>query len=352
MKKRILLITTGGTIASEAGGEGLAPALSSTDILKIVNSIAERYDVKTRDLFSLDSSNIQPEEWQLIAQCIYEACTVPAINTGIAGIDRGIEDDAIDGIVITHGTDTMAYTSSVLSFMLRNIPIPVVLTGSQLPLTHPLTDAKDNLFCAFAMAASSTPGVFLAFNRKVILGCRAVKVRTKSFDAFDSINCPTVAKIDVGGLSIDRQLVRKPSGAFELQAALSPEVMLVRVIPGLNPAVFDMLPKTGCRGVVVEAFGSGGMHFMRRNLISALQALADSGVAVVVCSQVLYESSDFTIYQAGMRLVEHSGIIQARDMTTEAAVTKLMWCLGQTADMETLRALFTSDLAGEIDCGR
>lgn len=334
MKKRILLITTGGTIASETGSEGLAPALSSADILKIVNSIAERYDVKTRDLFSLDSSNIQPEEWQLIATTVAEAYS------------------GCDGIVITHGTDTMAYTSSVLSFMLRNIPIPVVLTGSQLPLTHPLTDAKDNLFCAFAMAASGTPGVYLAFNRKVILGCRAVKVRTKSFDAFDSINCPTVAKIDVGGLSIDRQLVREPSGAFELQAALSPEVMLVRVIPGLNPAVFDMLPQTGCRGVVVEAFGSGGMHFMRRNLISALQALADSGVAVVVCSQVLYESSDFTIYQAGMRLVEHSGIIQAKDMTTEAAVTKLMWCLGQTGDPSALRALFTSNLAGEIDCGR
>jgi L-asparaginase len=185
MKKKILLITTGGTIASESSEEGLKPGLTSGDLMTSVNSIAERYDVTTRDLFQLDSSNIQPEEWQLIASCIAESYR------------------HYDGIVITHGTDTMAYTSSVLSFMLWNIPVPVVLTGSQLPVSHPLTDAKDNLFCAFAMAASGTPGVFLAFNRKVMRGCRAVKVRTMSFDAFESINCPPVAKVDVGGLIID-----------------------------------------------------------------------------------------------------------------------------------------------------
>lgn len=332
MKKRILFITTGGTLASESSDEGLRPGLLGADILKIVNTIAERYDVVTHDLFQLDSSNVQPEEWQIIARCVFDSW------------------HGIDGIVISHGTDTMAYTASVLSFMLQNVPIPVVLTGSQLPILHPLTDAKDNLFCAFAMAATGLPGVFLAFNRQVLRGCRAVKVRTRSFDAFESINCPPVAKIDVGGLNIARDLLTKPDGAFTLRDKLSSEVVLMKIIPGLNPAVLDMLRHTGCRGVVIEAFGAGGMHFMRRNLIAALQALADSGVIVVVCSQVLYESSDFTIYQTGMRLVEHSGIIQAKDMTTEAAVTKLMWCLGQTDDPADLRDLFTCDIAGEIDC--
>jgi L-asparaginase len=336
MKKKILFITTGGTIASQSGQEGLQPGLLSTDILNIVNTIPERYDVVSKDLFQLDSSNIQPEEWQLIARSIYEAYT---------------SDTSIDGIVVTHGTDTMAYTASVLSFMLKNIPVPVVLTGSQLPITHPLTDAKDNLFCAFYMAASGYPGVFLAFNRRVFRGCRAVKVRTMSFDAFESINCPAVAKIDVGGLRIDSSLIRPPAGEFTLLDKLSSDVVLIKIIPGLNPDVFDMLRHTGCRGVVVEAFGAGGMHFMRRDLISALKTLADSGVAVVVCSQVLYESSNFTIYQTGTRLVEHRSIIQAKDMTTEAAVTKLMWCLGQTEDPDTLRDLFLQDLSGEVDCG-
>ena len=332
MRKKILLITTGGTIASESSEEGLKPGLLSGDLLKIVNSLAERYDVVMRDLFQLDSSNIQPEEWQVIARAI----------AGQVG--------SFDGIVVTHGTDTMAYTASVLSFMLQNVPVPVVLTGSQLPVTHPLTDAKDNLFCAFAMAASGAPGVFLAFNRKVLRGCRSVKVRTMSFDAFESINCPPVAKVDVGGLILDDGLIRRPSGAFELTDTLCSDVFLVKIIPGLNPGVLEMLGRSGVRGIVIEAFGAGGMHFMRRNLISALQELADSGVVVVVCSQCLYESCDFSIYQTGMRLVEHNSIIQARDMTTEAAVTKLMWCLGQTGDINRIRIMFTGDVAGEIDC--
>lgn len=333
MKKKILLITTGGTIASETSSEGLKPGLLSDDIMRCVNSIAERYDVTTRDLFQLDSSNIQPEEWQMIARSIYAS----------------YQD--FDGVVVTHGTDTMAYTSSVLTFMLKNVPIPIVLTGSQLPVSHPLTDAKDNLFCAFAMAANGTPGVFLAFNRKVLRGCRAVKVRTQSFDAFESINCPPVAKVDVGGLIVDNELVVKPTGSFELKSEINSNVFLIKIIPGLNPDILMMLQHSGCKGIVIEAFGAGGMHFMRRNLISALQALADSGMVVVVCSQCLYESCDFSIYQTGMRLVEHDSIIQAKDMTTEAAVTKLMWCLGQTDDMDQLRLLFTSNFAGEITCG-
>ena len=281
MKKKILLVTTGGTIASESSDEGLKPGLLSSDIMTTVNSIAERYDVTNRDLFQLDSSNIQPEEWQAIARCV------------------AAQYKDYDGVVVTHGTDTMAYTSSVLSFMLRDIPVPVVLTGSQLPITHPLTDAKDNLFCAFAMAAGDTPGVFLAFNRKVLRGCRAVKVRTMSFDAFESINCPPVAKVDVGGLIVDETLVRRPAGDFRLMDMLCSDIFLVKIIPGLNPQFFELLGRSGVKGIVIEAFGAGGMHFMRRNLISVLQDLADSGVVVIVCSQCLYESCDFSIYQTG-----------------------------------------------------
>ena len=333
MKKKILLITTGGTIASESSEEGLKPGLTSGDLMQSVSSITERYDVTMQDLFQLDSSNIQPEEWQLVAGRIAES----------------YQD--YDGIVVTHGTDTMAYTSSVMSYMLRNIPIPIVLTGSQLPVTHPLTDAKDNLFCAFAMAASGTPGVFLVFNKKVLRGCRAVKVRTTSFDAFESINCPPVAKVDVGGLIINDDLVIRPTGDFELLSELNSDVFLIKVIPGLNPRILEMLQNTDCKGIVIEAFGAGGMHFMRRDLISGLQSLADRGLIIVVCSQCLYESCDFSMYQTGLRLVKHQAIIQARDMTTEAAVTKLMWCLGQTDSMDRLRALFERNIAGEISGG-
>lgn len=332
VKKKILFITTGGTIASETSSEGMKPGMSSGTILTAVNSIAERYDVVPCDLLQLDSSNIQPEEWQTIARYIFASF-------------RGY-----DGIVVTHGTDTMAYTASVLSFMLQNVPLPVVLTGAQLPVSHPLTDAKDNLFCAFAMAASGIPGVFVAFNRKIMRGCRAVKIRTMSFDAFESINCPPVAEVDMGGLLLNQELDLRPLGDFVLKDALCPSVLLVKLFPGMNPEYLTLLRRTDCRGLVIEAFGAGGMHFMRRDLISALTSLADSGMVIIVRSQCLYETSDFSIYQPGLRLIEHSGIIQAKDMTTESAVTKLMWCLGQTEDNEDLRHLFLTDIAGEIGC--
>ena len=170
MKKKILLLTTGGTIVSVPTTEGLAPGLDGNALTTYLTGLQEQYEIEVRDILHLDSSNIQPEEWQFIAQNIYAA------------------REDYDGIVITHGTDTMAYTASVLSFMLQGIAVPVVLTGSQLPIQHPMTDGLENLRLAFAMAAAGRAGVFVAFDRKVMLGCRGVKVRASGFSAFESIN--------------------------------------------------------------------------------------------------------------------------------------------------------------------
>ena len=154
--KKILLLTTGGTIASLPGGQGLEPRRSEVMELAL-DQLRGFYDITVEDLMCLDSSNITPEEWQLIARRIFEDRT------------------GYDGIVVSHGTDTMAYTASAVTFMLPNIDLPVVFTGSQLPLADMLSDGPANLRTAFAMAASAHPGVFLAFDRKVMLGCRAVE---------------------------------------------------------------------------------------------------------------------------------------------------------------------------------
>ena len=197
--RRMLLITTGGTIASVPTGEGLAPDSTNSLIRDALGAVASAdYEIDVFPLFSIDSSNMQPEEWKKIGECVAQK-------------RRGY-----DGIVITHGTDTMGYTASALTYMLQGIDVPVVLTGSQLPIAHPLSDGYENLRCAFAMAASGVPGVFVAFDRKVMLGARAVKVRTTGVNAFESVNYPYVSEVSGSGLTVRSERIAKPEGTFAL----------------------------------------------------------------------------------------------------------------------------------------
>ena len=329
MKKKILILATGGTIASKKEKEGLIPAMDIEEILKYLPAMAKSYNIITKDLFRLDSSNIQPEEWVLIAQSIHDSYR------------------DYDGIVVTHGTDTMAYTASVLTFMLQNIPIPIVFTGSQLPIANPLTDAIENIKLAITMAASNTPGVFLAFNRKVMLGCRSVKTKTTGFDAFESINYPNVAILDSSGFIIKKNLIPETKEEYSYKADLCSHVFLIKLTPGLNPQIFDKLLELDYKGIVIEAFGIGGLHFIKRDLVSQLESLAKKNIPVIVSSQCLYESSDFSIYQTGKKILE-KGVIQSYDMTTEAAVTKLIWALGQTQNMKEIKRIFETNFFGEI----
>ena len=326
-RKHILLLTTGGTIASLPGGEGLEPHRS--DVMeRQLNQLRIYFDITVEDLMCLDSSNIRPVEWKQIAQRIYD-CRLD-----------------YDGIVVSHGTDTMAYTASAITWMLPGIDRPVVFTGSQLPLADVLSDGPDNLRTAFAMAATGHPGVYLAFDRKVMLGCRAVKVRASGFSAFESVNACYAAQVSNLGLVIDPTGLQPQMGFPQLLTDISNNVFLLKLTPGLDPAIFDMLADLGYKGIIIEAFGLGGVNVLHEGLDGIRAALA-RGISVVVTTQCLYDSSDLQVYQVGKKLLD-LGVIQGRDMTSEAAMTKLMWALGQGMNQKQIRSLFGRSLAGEI----
>ena len=329
-KKKILLLTTGGTIASVPGGEGLEPHRS--DVMeRELEQLRTYYDISVQDIMCLDSSNIRPEEWQVIARHIFE------------------NREGYNGIVVSHGTDTMAYTASAVTYMLPNIDLPVVFTGSQLPLADMLSDGPDNLRTAFAMAAAGHPGVFLAFDRKVMLGCRAVKIRASGFSSCESINARYAGLVSNRGLVLDEQVLPKCQRPARLCTDISKDVFLLKLTPGLNPAIFDMLAAMGYKGIVVEAFGLGGINFLGRGL-RGIQRAVEDGISVVVTTQCLYDSSDLRVYQVGNKLLD-LGVIQARDMTSEAAMTKLMWGIGQGYGQFQIAELFTQNIAGEITTG-
>lgn len=323
--KKIILLATGGTIACVPGADGLAPGVTAAQLLARTPQLNRLAEMTGRDVFSLDSSNIQPEEWRVLARAARDA-----LNES-------------DGVVITHGTDTLAYSAAALSFMLRAPKGPVVLTGSQLPLEHPLSDAPSNLAEAAETARTAPPGVYVVFNHKIIRGTRAVKLRTTSFDAFDSVNAPLAGTLDAEGAHY--RPFDPPAGApMRLEDELETRVFLLKLMPGTSPEVFDWIAQSGMRGLVLEAFGMGGLHYIRRNLVDKLKMLSQRGVVTLVTTQCLYERANFSVYEVG-RGVLSERVFSARDMTSEAAVAKLMWALGRPGER---LCLLNENLCGEM----
>lgn len=314
--KNITLLATGGTIACTRTKNGLQPTLTGEDLLSTVRDTLP-CRVSAKDVFLLDSSNIQPEEWCTLARAVDEALQVS------------------DGVVITHGTDTMAYTSAALSYMLCGVQKPVILTGSQLPVGHPLTDARQNLRRAILAATQGVAGVYVLFDERIISGVRAVKTHTTRMDAFASVNAPQAGQIDSEGIHFTCPMPPSPL-PYRLRAALDARVLLLKLTPGLSPNVLRFVGQAGYQGLVIEAFGLGGLHYIRRNLVEGLRTLAQSGVRVLVVSQCLYEKADLTVYEVG-RGLSGGMILSGRDMTSESAVTKLMWALGQENPDELLQ---------------
>lgn len=327
--KRVLMIGTGGTIASEMTGAGLVPELTTDQFLKYVPAVRELCDVTCRQVCNIDSTNMSPAYWLEIARAIREAYS------------------SFDGFVVCHGTDTMAYTAAALSYLVQQGPKPIVLTGSQKPIHMDITDSKTNLLDSFAVACDGRlPGVTVVFGGAVILGTRARKTYSKSYGAFSSINYPVLGVVQEGRLV---PYIQPPAGAApRFYHDLNQRVSLVKLIPGLSPAYLAFALEES-DAVLVESFGVGGVPAGDQgSFYDLIRRAEEAGKTVVVSTQVQNEGSDLAVYNVGHRLKTDLGVLESYDMTTEAAVAKLMWALARTKDRQEAAKLFYTPVAQDI----
>ena len=331
--KRVLLIGTGGTIASQVTDDGLAPELTTEQLLSHLPTVSEICRVECLQLLNLDSTNIAPAHWLEMAKCVREH----------------YED--YDGFVITHGTDTMAYTSAALSYMIQNSRKPIVITGSQMPINTDSTDAKVNLRDSIYYACDDySENVSLVFDGSVIAGTRAKKMMARSFNAFYSVNFPVLARIQdehiIRYLPYDP--IREP---LRFQRQVSDSICVMKLIPGSRPELLAYLfEHYDC--IVIESFGVGGIPAkMLEQFYAEMEKWASKGKFIVMTTQVVNEGSNMEIYQVGQRVKKEFQLLESYDMTLEATLTKLMYLMKRfEGDYDAIRRHFYREINHDILC--
>ena len=311
--KKILMLGTGGTVACVPSADGLVPALDGPAMIKLVPELEDVCAIETKQILNLDSSNLAPQHWKIIAEAI------------------AAHYEQYDGFVITHGTDTMAYTAAALSQMLCNCQKPVVLTGAQLPIQAEGSDAPDNIYHSFLAATSSLKGVALVFGDQVIHGAYAKKLYTENFNGFASINRAPMATIRHNHLFWEKRALQGGGygeGEFTIDTALEPKVAVVKLIPGTTPDILGFYLAKGYKGLVIEGFGAGGVPNGDNNWLPKLEQVLQAGVTVVCATQCLYDGVHLDTYPMGI-LAERLGAKSAELDTLETTVVKLMLELAQ-----------------------
>ena len=330
-KKQILLIATGGTIASRHTERGLSPQISGDELLRYIPEVKTFCRIDVIQPFSLDSTNVKWDQWLILAALIRDHYS------------------GYDGFVICHGTDTMAYTAAALSYLVQHSTKPIVVTGAQRPIDLPDTDARTNLLDSVRFASDQRAhDVCIVFGGMVIAGTRAKKERTKSYNAFSSINYPPVAVIQ------DRRIIfyiEDKDRAFtqvHFSERLNPKVFLYRLIPGSDGRVLDVLIDQ-YDALIVESFGVGGIpDYGDGSFRDAIRKWTSAGKIVIMATQVPNEGSDMSVYEVGHAVKNEYDIPESYDMTLEAVIAKTMWILGKTKDRKRFRELFYSTVNHDL----
>ncbi len=329
--KKILLIATGGTIASRHTENGLSPQITGKELLSYIPEGKEFCRIDVLQPFSLDSTNVCWQQWLTLAKIIQE------------------HYQQYDGFVICHGTDTMAYTAAALSYLIRNSLKPIAVTGAQRPIDLPDTDARTNLMDSVRFVSDDRAhDVCIVFGGLVIAGTRAKKERTKSYNAFSSINYPPVAVIQ------DRRIIfyiddkDSCTGEVCFSDSLGPRVFLYRMIPGSDGTVLDALMDR-YDALIIESFGVGGIpDYGDGSFREAIRKWTAAGRMVVMATQVPNEGSDMSVYEVGHAVKNEYNIPESYDMTLEAVITKTMWILGRTRERDRFRELFYTSINHDL----
>lgn len=334
---RVAILGTGGTISSYADQRtgAVHPALSAEDLLNTVPEIADICDVNAEAVFSIFSENMSVDNWQQLAEV-----TADYLNSGI------------DGVIILHGTDTMSYTAAALSFMLGDIPKPVIITGAQRSSDRPSSDAYINLYSAAQFILSSDAAEVLVLmhdspSDTSVAVHRATKVRkmhTSRRDAFQSINISPIAKLgSEGDIAYLESYNQKSNVRVSPRLGMEKDVAFIQYYPGMSPTIFENIIAKN-KGVVISGTGLGHVN---SELIKPMRKAIESGTVIVMTSQCLSGSVNLNVYSTGRDLLS-TGVISGEDMLPETAYVKLMWALGQTDDVVEVRKIMASNLRGEL----
>lgn len=338
-KDNLSILSTGGTVASVIDYKtgAVHPAFTADDLLRATPELVDYANINAKAIFNILSENMTPQYWKETAEAVYNE-----INEGA------------DGIIIAHGTDTMHYTASALSFMI-DTPVPIILTGAQRSSDRPSSDAFTNLMASVVAAKSDIAEVSICMHATeddsycdLHRGTRARKMHTSRRDTFTSINMNPLAKIENNQITINDkevQYTKRNENKLSINTNLADKVALIKMYPGIDAEIIDIYTDKGYDGIVIEGTGLGHCS---DEVIDKISRATNENIPVVMTSQCLFGRTNMNVYSSGRRLLQEN-VIPVGDMIPETAYTKLLWAAGQTDDTEEIRKIMQSNLKGEIN---